>query len=340
MPIPFILAGIAVAAGGYGVKKGVDAKRDYDDAKMYSEWANNICNRINEGSKKLKEFSENEMSKKFENIGAMKVEVYQEDLKHFKSVYDQIKNKPAEILDNMKLDGKAELKEFFASVQETNNKITDLSISCGGSIAGGALAGLGAYSGASLFAAASTGTAISSLSGAAATNAIMAWFGGGSLAAGGFGMAGGAAVLGGIVAGPAIAIGGAIMAAKAETAKNDAKREYHKMQAEEEKFNAEKLKVDNIYKKACEFYDEFNSFRNYCASIVMKFSRILIKNSFDYKNFDESDKKLFNLFLETNVSLKTIFCDTSILTEKNELNDKIDEALTKAKNIVSEIKSV
>ncbi|MGN0016065.1 MAG: toxin-antitoxin system YwqK family antitoxin [Candidatus Avelusimicrobium sp.] len=45
------------------------------------------------------------------------------------------------------------------------------------------------------YAAASTSTAISSLSGAAATNATLAWLGGGSIASGGGGMAAGAAVL-------------------------------------------------------------------------------------------------------------------------------------------------
>lgn len=50
------------------------------------------------------------------------------------------------------------------------------------------------------FGAASTGTAISSLSGAAATNATLAWLGGGSLAAGGGGMAAGTVVLGTITA--------------------------------------------------------------------------------------------------------------------------------------------
>lgn len=44
-------------------------------------------------------------------------------------------------------------------------------------------------------ASASTGTAISTLSGAAANSAVLAWLGGGSLAAGGGGMAAGAAVL-------------------------------------------------------------------------------------------------------------------------------------------------
>lgn len=45
---------------------------------------------------------------------------------------------------------------------------------------------------------ASSGTAISTLSGASATSATIAWFGGGALAAGGLGVAGGAVVLGAI----------------------------------------------------------------------------------------------------------------------------------------------
>ena len=79
--------------------------------------------------------------------------------------------------------------------------------------AGGSLAAFGAYSAATTFATASTGTAIASLSGAAASNATLAFFGGGSLAAGGLGMAGGAAVLGGLVAGPALLVMGIIIGA-------------------------------------------------------------------------------------------------------------------------------
>jgi hypothetical protein len=72
-----------------------------------------------------------------------------------------------------------------------------------GSIAGGALA-VGAWSLVTLFGSASTGTAIAGLSGVAATNATLAWFGGGALAAGGTGVAGGMTVLGGIVAIPLV----------------------------------------------------------------------------------------------------------------------------------------
>lgn len=84
----------------------------------------------------------------------------------------------------------------------------------GGGVAGVALGGAsayGAFTAAAAFGTASTGTAIGSLSGVAATNATMAFLGGGSLAAGGAGVAGGTMLLMGIVAAPvaALAAGGA-----------------------------------------------------------------------------------------------------------------------------------
>ncbi len=93
--------------------------------------------------------------------------------------------------------------------------------------AGAAAAGYGgAITVATSIGVASTGTAISSLSGAAATNAMLAWFGGGAIAAGGGGMALGAAVLGGITFLPALAIRGFFAASEGEKAMTKA-REYH-----------------------------------------------------------------------------------------------------------------
>jgi hypothetical protein len=74
--------------------------------------------------------------------------------------------------------------------------------------------------GVSTFATASTGAAISGLSGAAATNATLAWLGGGSLAAGGGGMAAGAVVLNMIMIAPGILIAGlavGVLGAKEKT---------------------------------------------------------------------------------------------------------------------------
>lgn len=92
------------------------------------------------------------------------------------------------------------------------------------STAKGALKGFGAgaaLSGAAqgavaTFGAASTGTPIAGLSGVAASNATLAWLGGGSLASGGMGVAGGTAVLGGIVAAPALLLAGLAYANQAE----------------------------------------------------------------------------------------------------------------------------
>ena len=74
-----------------------------------------------------------------------------------------------------------------------------------GTVAGGSLA-VGSWALVGALGSASTGAAISGLSGVAATNATLAWFGGGALAAGGAGVSGGMAVLGGIVAVPLVAI--------------------------------------------------------------------------------------------------------------------------------------
>lgn len=77
-----------------------------------------------------------------------------------------------------------------------------------GAAVGGAAA-YGAFTAAALFGTASTGTAISTLSGVAATNATLAFLGGGTLAAGGAGMAGGTLLLTGMVAAPAAALAAA-----------------------------------------------------------------------------------------------------------------------------------
>jgi hypothetical protein len=93
-----------------------------------------------------------------------------------------------------KLDHIAELICTYDGVQSA----------AAGAGAGSAVA-IGSWSLVSIVGAASTGTAISSLSGVAATNATLAWFGGGALAAGGAGMAGGTLMLGGLALVPVVA---------------------------------------------------------------------------------------------------------------------------------------
>lgn len=88
--------------------------------------------------------------------------------------------------------------------------------------AAGGLSGLAALGGVGTFGVASTGASIGTLSGVAATNATLAWFGGGALSAGGLGMAGGQVVLGGVFAGPLLCAGGLVIHARGKTALEEA----------------------------------------------------------------------------------------------------------------------
>lgn len=72
----------------------------------------------------------------------------------------------------------------------------------------GTASGVGALAGA--IGTASTGTAISALSGVAAENALLAWLGGGSIAAGGGGVALGGMALNFVTMGPALLVGGLV----------------------------------------------------------------------------------------------------------------------------------
>ncbi len=95
-------------------------------------------------------------------------------------------------------------------------------------IAGGAVVGYASVAGSwalmSMVGTSSTGAVLSSLSGAAAYNATMAAFGGGSLAAGGLGIAGGAWVLAGIAVVPAIAFAAWSSHSKANEVNEDRER--------------------------------------------------------------------------------------------------------------------
>lgn len=145
-------------------------------------------------------------------------------LTHLQQQFDKIRNVPSE-----KRLQYEELKQVRLKWKQQADKIgaeytAAAKIELG---AGGAAAGIGvgvvamgptvAMGVATTFGVASTGTAISALSGAAATNAALAWLGGGALAAGGGGMAAGEAFLalagpvGWAIAGTALAVSGLLL---------------------------------------------------------------------------------------------------------------------------------
>ena len=92
---------------------------------------------------------------------------------------------------------------------------------------------------------ASTGTAISTLSGAAFDNALMAWLGGGALEAGGLGIAGGIIVLSALAIIPALFMVGIGLSLKGEKVLTEANSFKYKIEKEISKMNAAQKDIEN-----------------------------------------------------------------------------------------------
>lgn len=145
--------------------------------KVRDEYENNVKNIV----------------KKVEKLYLVKSES-QKILQNAYSLFEKISNRPQKLIE----EGE-EIKSYYELFEKETIEIERMNMKApngrnvvGGIAAGATIAALGptALMGiATTFGTASTGVAISSLYGAAATNAALAWIGGGTLATGGGGMA-------------------------------------------------------------------------------------------------------------------------------------------------------
>ena len=260
MPLPLILAGAAIAAAGYGAKKGYDGYQDKSQANDILE-----ASKRKYDSERTVFDEQNELTNEsLTKLGELQLKIGN-DFKEFRTIAEKL-------LEKLNQANSKDLAIDFP--QHKLDKIDGLALSTTayvGKIAGAGAAGAAAayavYGGVMAVAAASTGTPIAALSGAAAYNATMAAIGGGSLAAGGFGMAGGAMVLGGVVAAPIMAIAGWAFASHAEEALSDARKTrtevneaVHKMAKGREQLGKTKLYVDRIYAETERLYVVFEDY--------------------------------------------------------------------------------
>lgn len=136
-------------------------------------------------------------------LGSLRSSIYEGSLSDFVGLYERISKASRSPLKSSRLD--VDGKELTGSVQtikRTSASLKEYAAGGGAGVLGGAVAACGAWGLAGLVGTASTGTAIGTLSGVAATNASLAWLGGGTLAAGGTGVAGGMVVLCGVALAP------------------------------------------------------------------------------------------------------------------------------------------
>lgn len=327
MPIPFILGGIAAVAAGYGVKKGLDAKEDMEEAQELAEYAQDMAK---EAEQRIENARKN-TSKAIEDLGRAKIGILSGSMKQFVQNFSRIKN--VNFKDSV---GMEELRDFtpdsvdFNNLEKASLKAADLASGGLGGIAAGSLMALGTYGAVgSAFlgaATATTGTAIAGLSGAAATNATLAWLGGGALSAGGFGMAGGMVVLGGLVAGPALAIGGAFMASKAKEALYEAEENYDKARAFNEQSKNIASSLNAIKKRAGQIESVLNRLNDYFLKSNDTMKNVIAKSGTNWNRYSTEDKKAVGVCAQMAKTIKIIL-DTSLLNENGKLSPDADKAI-------------
>ncbi|MCW1360168.1 hypothetical protein OLQ22_03040 [Campylobacter jejuni] len=332
MAVPFILGGIALAAGAFGAKKAYDGFKDKSEANSINDSAESIFNFSKEKLEQARSDAENSL----ENLGKAKLHIHQNSFKEFVEIFSKMKN--VETQDFSKDDLNFNIQEFVKFTRESVVSFTELA---GGGIASlgvGALAGIGAYGSVGMLASASTGTAIASLSGAAATNATLAWLGGGSLAAGGLGMAGGMAVLGGIVAAPVLAVSGSLYAKMGEKALDDARSNLAKVKVTAQEMDTATVATNAIATIVMNSLEMIQKLDGILSNELSTFKLMVIREN-DYSKYSNGEKS-YTQYIVNLVKAISGICKVNVLTEEGEVNEEFKKAVQTAKDLSKEIQSL
>lgn len=322
MPLPLA---IGVAVGAAGIYKAARAVSDNKDAESVNEKAEHIA----KSAKKRMKNSRKACEAALTELGQKKVDILSKNVKDFIATFEQIKNVDFQHdgnFDNLSADEFSNV--VLGEMRESVSFVMSSGLGAGSGALAGALTAFGAYNGTMLFAAAGTGTAISSLSGVAATNATLAWLGGGTLASGGAGIAGGTLALGALAAGPAVLVAGWYMGSKAQSKLNDA----HSNKAEAKKFAAD---VDaavaltkGIQDVANTASDILSELRKHSRRSLVKLRAVIEQLGTDFSQYDDEAKNIVLRNVKIIQVIKAVI-DTPILDEEGNLLGSAESNLRK-----------
>ncbi|WP_120861937.1 glycine zipper family protein [Helicobacter pylori] len=323
MPLPFILGGLALVAAGYGVKKGIDALDVDCEADEFIKKAENL----KEESTKKAESAESDCRRAFMRFGKKKLHVLSHSVSNFLNHFHRLKRSTItieginmqdiqrQVSDARKITNQYREMDFF-----------DVSGAVAGSAIGGVLAAYGAYAGVGMLASTAGGVAIAELSGVAATNATLAWLGGGALSVGGFGMVGGMAVLGGLVAGPALAILGVFSASKMEEKLENAKAYCSQVEVAAKEADVVIDNLQAVRKMADLFTRQITKFDALFFSLAQDAIATMKKHHYDTSRYNQKEKDQLCVTCSTLFSLSA-FLKVSIMDEHQKLTEKAKNAL-------------
>lgn len=344
MPLPLIPAIVAIATAGgvaHGAKKGIEAKQDMDRAKSINSSAKNIADRAEKSIETTKELTKKAIC----NLGEEKIRILSSSINDFVIYYEKIKN-----MTLIEGEGIDELKNFnpssesFKKLKDVSFEAKDMAVNGVAAVGAGALLAFGTYNVVmgglgGLLVTATTGTALSTLSGVAATNATLAWLGGGALSVGGLGIAGGTLVLGGLVIGPALAVGGSVFAKQAKTALNDAHSNMDKARTFESQARNIVLSLNNIQRRANQLKDLLKNLDKNFLIEVEKLKYIINNYGNDWRTYSiEQKEDIFRCVKYAQV-IKVIL-DTPLLKENGELDKNSEKILKEGQNKLQELKGI
>ena len=281
-----------------GQKAQEIADRATKKYKLNLEKLKNLENKTNQSAQEYGEFQ-------------LKIIVHtvQPIINYMISIGQNVSKKERQLLEGYDFSVK-KLKKYQAATVTVQNLLQ------GGLQAGlaGAAAYGGAFSAVTSIGAASTGTAISTLSGAAAWNATLAWFGGGAIAAGGGGMALGSLVLGSITIVPALGVAAWIAKSQGEKALTKATKYEADVNKAIAEMNAAKDVATRINKRIEELKTVLDGLSKRSLTILNQ----LQEDQYQSKTLD------IDVFKELMLLTKAIvqFLETPVLNEEGSLNNQ------------------
>ncbi len=333
MPIPFLFIAAGVGSGLVGVGKGIKAGIDQKDANNTNEMAER---KIEKAKEKVNESRKN-CGNAIDSLGKRKVAVLDGSIKTFINEFEKLNH--VELTESSGLNELQKMvldKKSFTELKDLQSMASSLAGGLASGAMAGALTAFGAYGAAGALATASTGTAIASLSGAAATNATLAFFGGGSLAAGGLGMAGGTAVLGGLVAGPTLAVLGFVAGAKASKNLDAANANYAKAKEFEEEMKTAAALCYGIRRRSAMFNRFLIRLQTVFDPLVYDMTQIINEKGTDFREFSDNEKKCVASAMSLAGAIKAVL-DTPILDDEGNLTEESGEIINITQKKVDEI---
>lgn len=318
---------------GLKVISGVSAIMNRKEAIATREEADKLKAEIESTNENIRD----DLNETLEEFGKVRLESLHNTVGVFLSYLDQL---------NQKVKSKEYdfLKEIDISVDEIHEmKEIDMKASdavkvaaVGGGFAAIALAGTPTLvtSAVTAFATASTGTAISTLHGVAATNAVLAWLGGGSIAAGGGGMAAGAATLATITAAATASVAiiavGTLASAFYARKNTEATKYLAEIQEWAEQIKASWLVLGGIKARVLELQGLTQQLECKAMESLQKLGKIV--DEFDANNIEHT-----KIFQQAAIMVKSMseLAQVAVLDNDGNLNDQVNIVAAKTEKMLN-----